>query len=253
MDSRKRNDLTEASGITADLVMELGKYFSAQDMRKVQTRLTSAAREMRALTGTGSLVGRLGEHLSPEQRELLKNAAALLDSVKYNVEHAKERKARAEKARAAKRDLWDKQAKELVEKHFAWPVDTVAAQLRVLELYLIARAVMVRYVFMNDDLHLRKLMQDEPPRWESGTIAQWRQNAVSSLQVDLRYVFHSFLSWDLERTPEQRLEELHRTLEERREEILSQPHAAETHRIWSEALKGASFITSVLPSRSPTQ
>jgi uncharacterized protein (DUF1778 family) len=77
-----RNELTKAAGITADVVMELGAFFSAQDMCKVQTGLTNAARELRSLTHHSSLLGRLGEKLSHEQRELLTNAAALLDSVK---------------------------------------------------------------------------------------------------------------------------------------------------------------------------
>jgi len=246
----KRNALTQASGITADLVLELGAYYSAQDMRKVQTGLTTAAREVRALTQYGSLLGRLGEKLSPEQRELLTNAAALLDSVKYNVQHAKERKARDEKAIAKKRELWGRQAEQLVKTNFAMPAETVSEQLQILELYLVARVVLGQAVYMQDHSRLRKVMQEEPPRSSHYTVAQWRRSEVSSLVADLRSAFRDYLSWDLERTPSQRLDELQASLATYRAETLTQPQAVETIRIWTDALKGAAFIASVMPTSS---
>lgn len=251
MVSNNRNDLTQGSGITADLVLELGSFYSAQDMRKVQTGLTTAAREIRALTEHVALLGRLGEKLSPEQRELLTNAAALLDSVKYNVEHAKERKARDEKALAKKRSQWEREAEHLVRTHFSLPVETVAEQLQVLELYLVAREVLGQTIYLKGCKDLRRLMQEDPPSWPQHTVAQWRRGEVSSLLVDLRTAFREYLSWDLKVTPAQRLEEARCNLEARRAEILAQPQAIEVLRIWTEALKGAAFIASVLPSDKP--
>ncbi|HCF3637832.1 TPA: hypothetical protein NID13_000165 [Pseudomonas aeruginosa] len=251
MATSKRNGLTQASGITADLVLELGTFYSAQDMRKVQTGLTAAAREVRALTQYGSLLGRLGEKLSPEQRELLTNAAALLDSVKYNVQHAKERKARDEKAIAKKRELWERQAEQLVNTNFAMPADTVSEQLQILELYLVARVVLGHAVYLQDHSRLRKVMQEEPPRSSHYTVAQWRRNEVSSLVADLRSAFRDYLSWDLERTPAQRLDELQASLATYRADTLTQPQAVETIRIWADALKGAAFIASVMPTSRP--
>ena len=247
----KRNGLTQASGITADLVLELGTYYSAQDMRKVQTGLTTAAREVRALTQHGSLLGRLGEKLSPEQRELLTNAAALLDSVKYNVQHAKERKARDEKAIDKKREQWERQAEQLVKTNFAMPAETVSEQLQILELYLVARVVLGQAVYLQDHSQLRRVMQEEPPRSSHHTVAQWRRSEVTGLMADMRSAFRDYLSWDLERTPAQRLEELQHSLAARRAEILTQPQAVETLRFWTEALKGAAFIASVMPSANP--
>ncbi|HHH9443086.1 TPA: hypothetical protein ACP32N_005074 [Pseudomonas aeruginosa] len=249
----KRNGLTQASGITADLVLELGAYYSAQDMRKVQTGLTTAAREVRALTQYGSLLGRLGEKLSPEQRELLTNAAALLDSVKYNVEHAKERKAREEKALAKKREQWGREAEQLVITHFSLPMDTVTEQLRILELYLVARVVLGQVIYLKDYSELRRVMQEEPPRWSHHTAAQWRRSEVSSLLADLRSAIRDYLSWDLAIKPAQRLEEAQHSLNARRTEILTQPQSVEILRIWAEALKGAAFITSVMPSGGPSE
>lgn len=249
----KRNELTQAKGITADLVLELGTYCSAKDMRKLQTGLTTAAREVRALTQPGSLLGRLGERLSPEQRELLTNAAKLLDSVKYNVEHAKERKARDEMALQKKRAQWEREAEQLVKTHFPMPMGNVADQLRILELYLVARVVLGQAIYMQSHVQLRRVMQEEPPRWSNHTMAQWRQSEVNSLTADIRSAFRSYLSWDLARTPAQGLDEFQRTLDARRDEILAQPQAVETLRIWTEALQGAAFIVSALPPASPSK
>lgn len=249
----KHNELTKAAGITADVVLELGTYYSAQDMRKVQTGLTTAAREVRALTQQGSLLGRLGEKLSPEQRELLTNAAALLDSVKYNVEHAKERKARDEKAVAKKREQWERQAEQLVKSHFDMPMGSVAEQLQILELYLVARVVLGQSIYMQDHTRLRKMMQEEPPRRSNHTVAQWRRSEVGSLMSDIRSGFRYYLSWDLKLTPDQRLEELQHSLAMRRAEILAHPLSVETLRIWTEALEAAAFITSVMPMGSPSK
>lgn len=247
----KPNPLTKATGITTDLVLELGEFYSAQQMRKVQTGLTTAAREIRALTENGSLLGRLGGKLSFEQRELLTNAAALLDSVKYNVEHAKERKTRDEKAKAKQRQQWEREAKQLIEKHFTLASDTVIEQLGILELHLVAQAVMGHTVYLKDHLRLRKAMQEDPPRWANYTVAQWHRSEVSSLRADLHSAFHYYLTSDLSITPTKRLEELQLSLEARRAEVLANPHSVETLRIWTEALKGAAFITSVMPRGNP--
>ncbi|MFJ3110299.1 hypothetical protein [Pseudomonas putida] len=249
----KSNQLTQATGITADLVLELGRHYSAKQMRSVQTGLTTAARELRSLTGHQDLLGRLGDRLTPEQRELLTNAAKLLDSIKHNVEHAKERKDRVEKDLAKKRDMWERQAKQLVDAHFQMPMATVAEQLRILELYLVARVVLEQAVCLFDHAQLRKQMVEEPPTWSNQSMAVWRQSRVGSLMADLRSALCDFLRWDLNSTPAKRLAEVQSTIEARRGEILARPQDVETLRIWSDSLSGAAFITSVLPTASPSR
>lgn len=249
----KSNQLTQAAGITAELVLELGRHYSAKQMRSVQTGLTTAARELRSLTGHEDLLGRLGGRLTPEQRELLSNAAKLLDSIKHNVEHAKERKDRVEKDLAKKRDMWERQAKKLVETHFQMPMATVPEQLRILELYLVARVVLEHAVCLFDHAQLRKQMVEEPPTWSNQSMAVWRQSRVGSLMADLRLALCDFLRWDLNSTPAQRLEEVQGNIEARRGEILARPQNVETLRIWSDSLSGAAFITSVMPTASPSR
>jgi len=184
MATAQKHDLTQATGITAEVVLEQGKFYDAKDFRKVQTGLSSAARELRALTQYGnSIHGRLGARLSQEQRELLSNAAALLDSVKYNVEHAKERKAREEKAAAKLREQHERQAKQLVAQHFQLPTTTVEQQIEVLKLYIAIRPITDGWLLKQDG-HLRDMMLSPAPSWT--TTNKWRLDQVISLIADLK-------------------------------------------------------------------
>ena len=96
-------------------------------------------------------------------------------------------------------------------------------------------------------------MQEDPPRWPNHTAAQWRQSEVSSLLGDMQYAIRGYLGSDLSITPAKRLQELQLNLEARRADELAKPQSVETLRIWSDALKGAAFITSVMPSGRPSR
>jgi len=233
MAAPQKHDLTQATGITAEVVLEQGKFYDAKDFRKVQTGLSSAARELRALTQYGSLLGRIGEQLSHEQRELLSNAAALLESVKYNVEHAKERKAREEKAAAKLHEQRARQATCLVDEHFQLPTTTVEQQLEVLKLYIVARSVLDGWM-MKEDHDLREPMKTLAPSWTS--TSRWRLNQVSSLVADLRHYFKRHLVHH-EHTPAQRLNSLQQRIAEVWDGQLLQPSAQETIKVWTEALQ----------------
>ncbi|KSQ21799.1 hypothetical protein APB26_33005 [Pseudomonas aeruginosa] len=246
MASGKKSTLTSASGITAELVLELGKFSTAQDMRCLQTGLTSAARELRALTQGVSLRGRLGSQLSLEQRELLGNAAALLDSIKYNVEHAKERKARGEKDKEKWRLERERQAEQLVAQHFNFATDTMTEQMELLDLYLLAEAILGQRIYLKGHANLRQMMQEQPPQWFNSTMSQWYQYQARSLVVDLRSAFKELLCWDDKKTPAEKLVEAQTHLSERREEVLARPDSIQTRRVWSDALKSAAFITSAM-------
>lgn len=233
MATAQKHDLTQATGITADVVLEQGKFYDAKDFRKVQTGLSSAARELRSLTQyNNSIHGRLGARLSHEQRELLSNAAALLDSVKYNVEHAKERKAREEKAAAKLREQRERQAKQLVAQHFQLPTTTVKQQIEVLRLYITIRPITDGWLLKQDG-HLRDMMQSPAPSWT--TTKKWRLDQVTSLIADLKSSVENHLVF-VDRSPSQRLESLQNRIAEVREAQLSKPSAQETIRVWTEAL-----------------
>ncbi|VXC25579.1 conserved hypothetical protein [Pseudomonas sp. 8Z] len=238
MANTKRDTLRQATGITADLVMELGKFYSAKEMRSLQTGLTSAARELRALTHTNSLLGRVGAHLSRDQHELLLDAAALLDSVKDNVEHAKERKDRAEKAAEKRRAEREREAKRLVSQAFPMPVDTLEAQLDLLKLVLVAHSVAIPALYRDyGRLHqsLREDMQHNNRLIGLGQ-AEWRMRNVSSARHALEHAFEEFLTWGDAETPTARLQHLQEQLAANRDKVLADPGSVETIRIWSEGL-----------------
>lgn len=128
--------ITEARNITADEILKLGQLYSAKELRNLQSKLTGAAREVRTLTGNRGLIARIGELLTCEQRQLLRDAASLVDSVNTNLEHAKEKRQRDEKIAAAKRKERELQAKQLVRESFHLPCDTPEQMLEVIRLGL---------------------------------------------------------------------------------------------------------------------
>lgn len=250
MATPQKHDLTQATGITADVVLEQGNFYDAKDFRKVQTGLSSAARELRALTQYGnSIQGRLGARLSHEQRELLSNAAALLDSVKHNVEHAKERKARDEKVAAKIREQRERQAQQLVAKHFQLPTKTVEQQIDVLKLYIATRPVTDGWM-LKEDHHLRDMMQSHAPKWSSER--SWRLDHVSSLIADLKYSVERHLVHP-GHTPAERLKALHERIAEVRDAQLSKPSAQETLKVWTEALQEVALVSNPAPAAAPSQ
>ncbi len=251
MAKSKDDDLTQATGITAEVVLEQGEFYAAKDFRKVQTGLSSAARELRSLVQGSyrSLEGRLGAHLTHEQRELLSNAAALLDSVKYNVEHAKERKAREEKAAAKLREQRERQAKQLVAQHFQLPTTTVEQQVEVLKLYIAFRPLTEGWR-LKEDHHLRDMMQSRAPSWT--TTKKWRLDQVTSLIADLKSSVERHLAF-VDQSPSQRIESLQERIAEVREAQLSKPSAQETLKVWTEALQEVALESNPTPATAPSQ
>lgn len=123
--AKKPVDITHASGITPEVVLKLGELYSAKDLRSVQAKLTSVAGELRKIgqrwTSRTGLLGRLGEHLTADQRQLLLDAAHLIDSVSNNVVHAKEKRQRTEKEAQRRREAREKRAKQLVAAQYPLP------------------------------------------------------------------------------------------------------------------------------------
>jgi len=234
MATPQKHDLTQATGITAEVVLEQGKLYDAKDFRKVQTGLSSAARELRELTqDSNSLLGKLGQQLTHEQRELLNNAAALLDSVKNNVEHAKERKAREEKAAAKLHEQRVQQAKQLTAQFLQLPTTTVEQQIEVLKLYIAIRPVTDGWL-LKEDHRLRAMIQITAQSWKS--TRKWRLERVSHLITDLKFSVEEHLI-HRDQTPSQRLASLQVRIAEVRETQLSKPSAQETIKVWTKALQ----------------
>ncbi|MGV8783706.1 hypothetical protein ACV35H_33975, partial [Pseudomonas aeruginosa] len=111
--------ITQARDVDAELVLQLNKFGSDADLRSQHAKLTGAARETRKLTGGGTdLFGTLGGYLSFEQKQLLQDAARLLDAVNKQVDHAKEKRDRDEKEAKKRRELRGLLAKQLFDSNY---------------------------------------------------------------------------------------------------------------------------------------
>ncbi len=128
--------LTQASNITTEVVLRLGRLYSSSELRSVQAKLTGTGREIRKLTGGNTLLGRLGDNLSLEQQQLLRDAAQLIDSVNSHIEHAKEKRQRDEKAAKERQQARDKLAKRLVAETYPLPYDSPDQLLEILKITL---------------------------------------------------------------------------------------------------------------------
>lgn len=241
MPSSKSKELTQAAGITADLVLELSRLYSAREMRSLQTGLTSAARELRELTHPNTLLGRIGQQLTREQHDLLSNAAALLDSVKHNVEHAKEKKQRNEKAAKRQQEARNAQAAQLVARHYPLPAGTHDELLAVIKESLLLNRARVYDGLWSPSEHNARLRQKLKP----GNLVGWaseQQYFVScahSLRHDLLDHLRYEARYDDGSSVEERLVEIKRKVSEAEAITPLTVDEQETLRLWSAALAGA--------------
>ncbi|MEQ4604431.1 MAG: hypothetical protein ABN489_18785, partial [Pseudomonas amygdali] len=136
-----KTNLTEASGITPQLMQKLNEHYNSSQLRAAQTKLTNTSRELRNLSsghqmGRG-LISRLGDYLSVEQRELLTQAAQLLESVNSHVEHAKEKRVREEKAAKRRQEARNAKAKLLIAATYPLPTESLDQKLEFLKTALL--------------------------------------------------------------------------------------------------------------------
>lgn len=235
----KKPSLTSADCITADAVLELSKLYSSNELRSVQSKFTGTARAIRELTDSRSLQGRIGEKLSLEQRQLLKDAAQLIDSINDNITHAKERKKRAEDTKAAWRKQRQKEAHRLSEQAFLLPYETLEQKLEILRLAMALNQLGLYLGFMSKpELHrdLREGATDFP---QNGFWTQpgWRLDRLKSHRCDMLEKIQSAITGELHNlSVQEQLDGLQPQIAIARQSLLDDPMAIETLRIWSEAL-----------------
>lgn len=234
--------LTQASGITADLVLQLGKFYSSNELRSVQSRLTGTAREIRNLAGGNTLQGRLGEQLSLEQQQLLRDTAQLIESVNTNIEHAKERKKRSEDAKAAWRKQRDKEAHALSQQAFPLPDETLDQKLEIIKLTLVLHRLRTYLGFYSAaELH-QKLRQEvtDFSKLVGWTIPKWKLYQLTCHRRDMLQEIQAAITSELdERSVQEQLAKLQQRIADIRDQVLADPLAVETVRVWADALSSA--------------
>jgi len=131
------NQASGAKTITTDEVLETLKIFSSQDLRSYQSKLTSLNRTLRALLEATSLEGRIGQLLSPVERDALRQTNELIGLLNTRVEHAKEKKLRAEKQAKAARKANELHASRLANEAFPLPIETIEQKLELIQFALV--------------------------------------------------------------------------------------------------------------------
>jgi hypothetical protein len=231
-------NLTQADGITADVVVELSQFYSSNELRSLQSKLTGNARELRNLVDSHTLLGRIGAKLSIEQRQLLKDAAQLIDSVNENITHAKERKKRSEDAKAAWRAHRQKEAHRLSEQAFPLPHETLEQKLEIIRLALVLHRLGI-YQDFRPALKFHHSLREEVTNFSSligWTIPEWKLSQLISHRRDLLESIRSAITSELDdRSVQQQLADLNQRISETREQALADPQAEETLGIWSAA------------------
>lgn len=238
-----KTHITHARDVDAELVLQLNKFGSAADLRSQQAKLTGAAREIRKLTGGGTdLFGKLGCYLSFEQKQLLQDAARLLDSVNQQVEHAKEKRDRDEKQAKKRRELRERLAKQLVASNYPLPGNTLEERLEILQIALIYnRAKVFDPLYSTHQLHSKLKRWLERPKqligWRSE--AEYFASQVGSLRCDfISHLTHE-IAYDDGSEVEERLRVIKQTVADCTAQIALTSEEQKTLRLWKDALQSA--------------
>lgn len=235
--------ITVAHGITPEVMQKLNQSYSSTELRGVQTKLTSTAREVRKLgdgqwkIGTG-ILGRLSEYLTPEQRQLLQDAAHLIDSVNTHVEHAKEKRVRSEKESKRRQEARLARAKQLVASAYPLPAESNEQFLDVIKTALILNRARQHHTVRNAtefNLYVRNELQT-PARLYGRTPTQYRINNLTSIRYDLIDEITHHIAYDDGSTVEDRLQALKEKVAEALAQTALTSDERETLRLWSEAL-----------------
>ncbi|MGA3682000.1 hypothetical protein [Pseudomonas graminis] len=235
--------ITQPANISADVALELGSHQSAQQLRRLQAKLTTTAREIQGLiTGGYSLHGRIGVTLSPEQIQLLHDAAKLIESVGINIEHAKEKRQRNEVSAKTRQKDREREAKQLVALTYPLPSATVEQKLEIIRLVLVhsrAGCFQPFYTPVEMSLRLRNYVS-APPRSHvyKGQNNYW-ENKVEAFGSELREEVELFLATDDGKSVHERFNALQMAVQEARASVLGASYEMETLRLWAAVLSDA--------------
>lgn len=239
-----KSNLTEATGITPELVRKLNEQYNSAQLRAAQTKLTNTSRELRNLSSghkmSRGLISRLGDYLSVEQRELLTQAAQLLESVNYQVEHAKEKRVRDEKAAKRRQDARNARAKQLIAATYPLPTESLDQKLDVLRTVLLFNRIGAHDSFysaveLNNDIRSTLLTPfSRLIGW--GSLTAYRVSYLSSLRIRLVEALTNDISYDDGSEVEDRLAALQSKVREENAKAALTSDEHEILRLWKEAL-----------------
>lgn len=243
--TRKPIVITDASAITTELILQLGRLHSAKDLRSVQTRLTSMAGDLRKLgyhwNKESGLLGKLGEHLTDAQRQLLLDASRLIESIVINVTHAKEKRARSEKDAKKRQEARLARAKQLIAAAYPLPCETNEQSLEVLKAALILNRAKQYQPYLSP-LEFNRQVRGylaEPARLYGITLRVYRTNNLTSIRYGLLDELTTELSYDDGSTVEERLQVLQKKVADTVAQATLTTDELETLRQWKEVFPPA--------------
>ncbi|KPY97556.1 Uncharacterized protein ALO43_03665 [Pseudomonas tremae] len=239
-----KTNLTEASGITPELMRKLNEQYNSSQLRAAQTKLTNTSRELRNLSSGHkmgrSLISRLGDYLSVEQRELLTQAAQLLESVNSHVEHAKEKRVHDEKAAKRRQEARNARAKQLIAATYPLPLESLDQKLDLLKTVLLFNRIgaydsFYTTVELNSSVR-RDLLTPFSKLIGWTSLTAYRVSCLASLRHQLVEALTDDISYDDGSDVEDRLAALKSKAREERAKAELTAEESETLRLWKEAL-----------------
>ncbi|KPB84085.1 Uncharacterized protein AC505_0687 [Pseudomonas syringae pv. maculicola] len=186
------------------------------------------------------LISRLGDYLSVEQRELLTQAAQLLESVNYQVEHAKEKRVRDEKAAKRRQDARNARAKQLIAATYPLPTESLDQKLDVLKTVLLFNRIGAYDGFYTTAELNSRVRRDlltpfsQLMGWTS--LTAYRVSCLTSLRHELVETLTNDISYDDGSEVEDRLAALQSKVREANAKAALTAEEHETLRLWKDAL-----------------
>lgn len=236
--------ITEATNLTAEVVLALGKYHSVQELRNLQAKLTSTSRELREFSNGCTLLAQIGNKLSLEQLQLLRNTAKLIESVSANIEHAKEKRKRIETDSKRRQKARDVEAKRLVAETFALSGESLDQLLDVLKTVLIFNRAQVFHDYNSPQAFNLQLRTYLAPSYKCNFMglpspqAFWKKTLLS-LRNEFLNTIECEIAYDNGSTIYERLETIKQKVADCVSKVQLTIEEEETLRLWSQALSSA--------------
>ncbi|MGI1188753.1 hypothetical protein ACRCRN_32300 [Pseudomonas aeruginosa] len=187
--------------ISPEQILEAMRYFKAADLKTEQAKLSGAASQMEKLLG-----GRLSHLLTQDEVDVIRQAADLVRQLNTRVEHAKEIKKREEKreenARLAHQAASDKAVNEALPVISRDAPDIGSRIISMAELLLALHREKIVLTFMSE-AELVADMRRRVAKYHARHDSLWE--VADYLRNDLRGGLESYLGWDRDQLPKQRL------------------------------------------------
>lgn len=236
----KNPSITDATTLTTEVLLELGIYVSAKDLKKQHAALSRTVRDIRGFTTGYSFIKQMGDKLSDDQIELLSTAAKLIESIGRNLEHAQEKRQRSEIAEKALQKERDRIAKELVTTAYPLPTNTAEQKIRVIQTALVhSRAGCFRPFYSAIELSMRFRNYLTAPRKQDLSCGNYWDTKIERFRSELQEEVALYLAANDGGTVQERLAKLQDDAHKLLPKVMSDAYEVETLRLWAEVLSPA--------------